>query len=73
MAKNRLLGRALVELRLTQIGLAEVLAVTPARLNDWRSGRRELPPYIGAHVRTLVALNRARVALADLQARAQGI
>lgn len=44
----------------TQGALAERLVVTPARLSEWRTGRRSVPPYIAAHVATLLELEELR-------------
>lgn len=51
---------ALAELGLTQVEAAELLAVSSGRrVSDWCTGRRRVPDYVAAHVRTLRRLQEA--------------
>lgn len=47
---------ALRELGLSRTEAAEVLGASSiGRVSDWARGARKVPPYIAAHVRTLLA------------------
>ncbi len=57
--KQRAFKAALKELGLTQLAAATKLGVPggKARISEWERGKRPIPPYIAAHVETLLYHN----------------
>lgn len=75
--KQREFKAALKELGLKQAEAAEKLGVPggKARISEWERGKRPIPPYIVAHIETLLALGESQAAVLTLarECRSEGV
>ncbi len=59
--RQRAFKAALKDLGMTQLAAATKLGVPggKARISEWERGKRPIPPYITAHIETLLTLHAA--------------